>query len=92
MHEVTLEGIVLRERRHRYPRCLDGVGACPPEDCGGVGGYYQLLQVMSDSNNEEYEEMVEWLGGIYDPEHFAPEKVKFDNPRKRWELAFSHGL
>jgi len=88
-HEVVLEVILPREKGQRYPQCIDGAQACPPEDCGGVPGYYRLLEVLSDPSDEEYDEMIEWLGKKYDPQEFEPEKVKFDNPKKRWEGAFS---
>ena len=88
-HEVVLEGIVLREKGQKYPKCIDGARACPPEDCGGIPGYYHVLEVISDPSHEEYEEMVTWLGRKYDPDEFAPELIKFDNPRQRWDMAFS---
>ena len=87
-HEVTLEAIVPREKGRRYPRCLAGERACPPEDCGGVGGYEDLMAVMRDPAHEEYESTLRWLGGRFDPERFNAKKVKFDNPGKRWDLAF----
>ena len=90
-HEIILEGILLREKGQKYPRCIDGAQACPPEDCGGVPGYYRMLEVLSDLDDEEHEEMLEWLGGKYEPQEFAPGKVKFDNPTKRWKMAFSDG-
>ncbi len=87
-----LEGIMLGEKRRRYPKCVDGARACPPEDCGGPHGYYLFLQIIADPDNEEYEEMLAWVGGNFEPEHFAPERVKFDNPSERWTLAFSNEL
>ena len=87
-HEVTLEAIVPRENGQTYPRCLGGARRCPPEDCGGVGGYEELLVVMGDPTHEEYEERLQWLGGRYEPEKFDPKKVTFDDPAKRWRLAF----
>lgn len=91
VHEVLLEGMLLREPRRRYPRCLAGARACPPEDCGGVPGYYRLLEIMSDPSHEEYEDMLTWIGDRYHCELFAPEEVKFDNPQRRWKNAFSDG-
>ena len=88
-HEILLEGIFLREKGQIFPKCIDGARACPPEDCGGVHGYYRMLEVLADPGDEEYESMLEWLGGGYDPQEFAPGKVKFDNPTKRWKRAFS---
>ena len=90
-HEVVLEGILLR-KKEEYPKCIDGARACPPEDCGGETGYYHLLEVISDPSNEEYEEMVTWLGKKYDPQKFTHDKVKFDNPNRRWKQTFSEGL
>ncbi len=91
-HEIILEGIQLQEKDEKYPKCIGGAQACPPEDCGGIGGYIGLLEVISDPENEEYEEMITWLGGKYDPSNFSPDRVKFDNPRKRWKMAFEDGI
>ena len=82
-HEVKLEKILPREQKVKYPRCIEGERACPPEDCGGIGGYYNLLEIISNPAHEEYEEMMEWLGGRYDPEAFDPAQAKFDNPKER---------
>jgi len=83
-HEAIHEGILLREKEVKYPVCVGGARACPPEDCGGVPGYYRMLDIISNSNHEEYEEMITWLGKKYDPEQFVSNEVKFDNPKKRW--------
>ena len=87
-HEITLEAITPREKGQKYPRCLGGARRCPQEDCGGVSGYEDVLIVMRDPTHEEYEERLQWLGGRFDPEQFDPKKVKFDDPAKRWRLAF----
>jgi len=90
-HEVLFEGMLLKEKNKKYPKCIGGERACPPEDCGGVGGYYRLLEIFADSSNEEYEEMVSWLGKKYDADDFDAGKVKFENPKKRWKIAFLEG-
>ena len=87
-HELTLEAILPRQAGQKYPICVDGARACPPEDCGGVYGYENLLTVIQDPTNEEYERILEWLGGRYDPDGFDPERVKFDDPARRYSLAF----
>lgn len=90
-HDFLLEGIVARQPRKKYPRCLDGARACPPEDCGGIWGYEDLLKTIFDPSHKEYESTLQWLGGRYDPEVFDPKKVRFDDPKKRWKRAFTSG-
>ena len=91
-HELTLEAVALSEKGRRYPICTEGEVSCPPEDCGGIPGYYRLLEVLADPENEEYESLNLWAGGNYDPEAFDAGSVKFDNPQKRWEYAFEDGV
>lgn len=50
--------------------CVDGANRCPPEDCGGAGGYELLQQVLGDPNHEQYEELLEWIGGPLDAAEF----------------------
>jgi hypothetical protein len=79
-HDVQMEKRVPAEDGVAYPRCIGGRRAAPPDDCGGVGGYGYLLDAIKDPANEEHEQMVEWLGGIwgldaaevaaFDPAHF----------------------
>ncbi len=58
-----------------YPRCVKGKLACPPEDCGGVSGYYQLLETIQDSHHPDYQDMLDWLGEGFDPEAFDLDSV-----------------
>ena len=87
-HTVILEKILLRVKDKLYPICLKGKRACPPEDCGGVWGYYDLLEIISDANHEEYHQTMEWLEDEYDPEAFDVDSIEFEDPRERWHLAF----
>jgi hypothetical protein len=90
-HEVALEKILHRKPGSDYPVCLAGERACPPEDCGGPLGYDDMLRILKDPTHEEHKDTVTWVGGSYDPERFEPNKVHFDNPKKRWETAFADG-
>jgi hypothetical protein len=69
-HAVTFEKPVARDPGAKYPRCVAGARAAPPEDCGGAPGYLNLVALMADPKDPEYAERVEWLGGAYDPEAF----------------------
>jgi hypothetical protein len=94
-HNVLLEGILLADKQQKYPRCSDGQQACPPEDCGGVPGYQNLITMLNNPEDEGYEDMISWLMKhvknyeSYNPVFFSPEQVKFDNPKKRFKKAFS---
>jgi hypothetical protein len=68
-HNITLLDTVAGEPGEKIV-CVAGERACPPEDCGGVSGYYNLLRILSDPSDEDYDEMLEWLGGKYDPVYF----------------------
>lgn len=70
-HEVVFEGVVAAEAGVRYPRCTDGACACPPEDVGGVWGYADFLEAIRDPKHEEHADMLEWIGGKFDPEKFS---------------------
>jgi hypothetical protein len=75
-HVVALEKVVpVEPGRHRYPRVTGGRRACPPEDSGGVGGFHRMLAVLGDPEHPEHEEMLEWAGDDYDPEHFDIDEV-----------------
>ncbi len=89
IHEITLLGVEPREKGQRYPKCVAGARACPPEDCGGVHGYESLLEVLFDPSHPEHESMSHWIPDGWRPELFKPDKVRFDNPLKRWEKAFT---
>jgi len=69
-HVVLLEKILEPEDGQAYPVCIKGKRACPPENCGGLWGYYNLLEILENPKDEEYEGMLEWVGGKIDPEAF----------------------
>jgi hypothetical protein len=71
-HEVLFEKCPPAETGKRYPLCLEGVGACPPDDVGGVWGYADFLEAIADPSHEEHDELLEWAGGRFDPGKFSP--------------------
>lgn len=74
--EILLEKILEPDSNQTYPICIKGVRAAPPEDCGGIYGYYGLLDTLANPGTEEYEEMLEWMGGEpIDPEFFDMEGI-----------------
>lgn len=69
MHDVLFEGCPTPEPGNKYPMCLEGAQACPPEDVGGIGGYAEFLEALADSKHERHDEFLEWAGP-FDPGQF----------------------
>ena len=94
--DVELEDIAPRRRNDQYPACLDGALAGPPEDCGGIDGYYECVETARRARNlspqkldrldSENQDFIIWLGG-WDPDAFDPGKIKFESPRRRFQKA-----
>lgn len=82
-HEIIFEGEFERITGNKYPCCLDGAMKCPPEDVGGIPGYYHFIEIMTDKKHPEYRDMLDWHGGKFDPEKFDAKKVKFSNAKTR---------
>ncbi|MBS0209130.1 MAG: plasmid pRiA4b ORF-3 family protein [Planctomycetes bacterium] len=80
-HEILFEGCPPVDPKAKYPLCLAGARACPPEDCGGIWGYYELLEVIRDPKHEDHENRLEWIGGSFDPEEFDPQKTSKEMKR-----------
>lgn len=86
-HDVVVERVDAGEEA--VPSCLDGRRSRPPEDCGGPYGYENLLQALTDPKHAEHEEMLEWTGPHFQPEHFD---LEFTNKQlralgMRWQRA-----
>ncbi|MBM4275060.1 MAG: plasmid pRiA4b ORF-3 family protein [Deltaproteobacteria bacterium] len=82
-HEILVEKILPREEGQHYPCCLKGKGACPPEDVGGIWGYADLLEALSDPQHPDREDMLEWVGGEFDPGAFDLDEVNRNFKRIR---------
>lgn len=73
-HEVLFEGCLRAQKGQRYPICLEGERACPPEDVGGVWGYIEYLEALADPKHEQHEQMLQWREP-FDAETFDAEKA-----------------
>ncbi len=71
-HQVVLEASELlpAEQRAPKPRCIDGRRVCPPEDCGGPGGYARMLAALANPRDPEHARYREWLDDTFNPEVF----------------------
>jgi len=74
-HQLIVEERFLPEKGVKYPICVAGQRACPPEDCGGPWGYPEFVEAISNPDHRSHDEMLEWVGGEFDPERFDREAV-----------------
>ncbi len=72
-HDIQIECELESDSPERQARCVAGENACPPEDSGGLHGYYDKLAALDDPLDREYEHTREWLGEDFDPKHFDRE-------------------
>jgi hypothetical protein len=69
-HEVVIEDVTWSPYVLKHGVCLDGGGACPPEDVGGTGGYEEFLEALADPLHEEHDNYLVWVGFKFDPAVF----------------------
>ncbi len=74
-HIVVLEKILPFDLTTVLPSCLTGRRACPPENCGGIWGYADLLEIITNTAHPDHEEMMEWVSGEFDPVYFNVTEV-----------------
>src|SRR5262249_30717076 len=72
---ILFEGVVRADPKVKYPLCLEGARACPPEDCGGVWGYADFVEAIQKPDHERRGELLEGVGGSFDPEGLDPVKA-----------------
>jgi len=69
-HRVDVERVFIADPDERYPRCVGGEWACPPEDVGGAFGYSSLLSALADPAHPSHDDSVDWVGDGFDPATF----------------------
>jgi len=74
-HDIILEKILPLDDKLNNPICINGKMTCPPEDCGGIWGYANLLKILKQPGHEEYEDYLSWVGTDFDPSSFDKEAV-----------------
>lgn len=74
-HLIKVEKILAPTPGVRYPRCVAGKNAAPPEDCGGPWGYSEMMQAFADPDHPERDELLEWLDEDFDPTDFDRDEL-----------------
>ena len=70
-HEIVREQLLPAGPEAPCPICVNGERACPPEDCGGIYGYEELLEVLAKPKHRRHRELREWAGAGFDPGRFS---------------------
>ena len=78
-HDILVEKVLDHNEAAGYPRCTGGRRAAPPDDCGGIWGYAELVEVLNDPADQEHNDRLEWLGldnaAEFDPDRFDADAV-----------------
>jgi hypothetical protein len=84
-HAIVVEKVLPPEPGVAYPTCVGGQLQGPSEDCGGIPGYYRLLEAIGDPNHPEHKDLLDWVGGEFNPDAFSVEDVNRRlSPLQRW--------
>lgn len=85
-HSLRIVRIADAEPGIAYPRLVEAVGRCPPEDVGGAWGYGDFLEALADPNHEDHADKLEWAGGHFDPANADAESLAEEVRRlaKKW--------
>jgi hypothetical protein len=72
-HRIIIEKVTPAAPGTRYPQFLGGERRCPPEDCGGVPGYYEFLGNIASKRKRKA--ALDWYGGPYDPDDIDEQRI-----------------
>lgn len=73
--EIKVEKVTTVEKGQAYPCCTAGERAGPPEDCGGLEAFHDLLACIKEPDTDLGREWLEWLGPDYDPDRCDVERI-----------------
>ncbi|TWB39007.1 plasmid pRiA4b ORF-3 family protein [Nitrospirillum pindoramense] len=79
-HQIIIERVEGAQPDQPYPQFLGGERRCPPEDCGGIPGYYEFLDDIAGPDkgrgSKKKKEALDWYGGPYDPDDIDEEQIR----------------
>lgn len=73
-HKIELENIV-EDYKFGYPVVLEGEGACPPEDAGGLSAYAEFLEAWNNPEHEGHKDVKMWG----ESQHYREFDINFIN-------------
>ena len=78
-HTIEVEELSATNENFENPVCLGGEQNCPPEDCGGIPGFYNMLTILKDKTHLEFPDMYAWAGR-YNPKKFNLARINKELP------------
>ena len=76
--EGSIAGTLSADPAAMYPRLIAGALRCPPEDCGGIPGFYAFLDAVSDPKHPDHDDRMDWYGDTFDPDSFDAARINKD--------------
>ncbi len=86
-HFIEVEAVGEPQPGVAYPRLLEGAGAAPPEDCGGIYRFYEILNVLEDPADPDHEEFREYYPQLAASFEFDAARTARDFKEFRRQLA-----
>lgn len=77
-HKIECVGRSESSTTEVLPLVASGKNACPPDDCGGPGGYMELVRVLKDPQHKYHNERKEWVQNVMGVKDFNPKKYSVD--------------
>ncbi len=77
-HTIRIEKLLSADPAATYPRLIAGALRCPPEDCGGIPGFYAFLGAVGDPNHPDHGDRIDWYGDAFDPDRFDAARINKD--------------
>ena len=77
-HTIRIEKLLSGDPAATYPRLIAGALRCPPEDCGGIPGFYAFLDAVSDPKHPDHDDQIDWYGDTFDPDSFGAARIHKD--------------
>lgn len=78
IHTIDVENTAQADLKVKYPICIDGKRACPPEGCGGLCGYENFQDALSSPEDTDHKLASLWMDDEFDSESFDLDAV---NPK-----------
>lgn len=75
-HDLWIEKVLTADPAVLYPRYIDGAGRSPPENVGGIPGFYRFLDALEDPKHPDHAHLLNWYGGPFEAKAVGEDKIR----------------